>query len=97
MGVIEAEAMAVPVIVTNIPGPVDAMLKDETGLVVERKEVDGLKDAMEEMVSNPRKCIEMGQNGRRFVEDSFEQEKMFGFILEDRKKLISGMNRNKKY
>lgn len=42
MGVVEAEAMAVPVIVTNILGLIDAMLLEETGFVVEdRKRLMG--------------------------------------------------------
>ena len=36
MGVVEAEAMGVPVIVTSIPGPVDAMKENETGIVVKK-------------------------------------------------------------
>lgn len=37
MVVVEAEAMGVPVIVTDIPGPTDAMIPDETGLVVKKR------------------------------------------------------------
>jgi len=88
MGVIEASAMAVPVIVTNIPGPIDAMRVGKTGLVVEKKDVAGLKNAMEELFCNPEKGTTMGCNGRYFIENSFEQEALFGYILEDRKKLL---------
>ena len=35
MSVVEAEAMGVPVIVTDIPGPVNAMIDNVTGITIE--------------------------------------------------------------
>ena len=48
MSVIEAQAMGVPVIITDIPGPVDGIKKDETGLIVPKQNADALADAMGE-------------------------------------------------
>ena len=45
MGVIEAEAMGVPVIVSDIPGPVDAMIQNETGFVVKKGSIERLVNA----------------------------------------------------
>lgn len=53
MVVVEAEAMGVPVIVTDIPGPTDAMIPDETGLVVKKADVDSLVSAMEALAASP--------------------------------------------
>lgn len=87
-GVIEAEAMGVPVIVSNIPGPTDAMIKDETGLVVKKADVDTLKSAMLEIRNNEnmREC--MAEKAYIFARDNFEQKKLYSYILDDRKKLL---------
>ena len=41
--IIEAEAMGIPVIVSNIPGPQDTMVENETGYLVEAKNILDLK------------------------------------------------------
>ena len=87
-GVIEAEAMGLPVIITDIPGPTDAMLRDETGLVIPKKDTDALQAAMEQVLQEPERCVKFGRNGFRFATEKFEQKKLFGYILEDRKRLL---------
>ncbi len=89
MGVVEAEAMGVPVIVTNIPGPIDGMQKDSTGKVVPPKDVDALCTAMENLLNSPEQCKKYGENGAVFATQNFEQEEMFRRILEDRKLLMN--------
>lgn len=86
--VIEAEAMHVPVIVTDIPGPTNAMLRDETGLVVPKKDIPALQAAMERLAADPELCKQFGQAGFRFASEKFEQKTLFGYILEDRKRLL---------
>ena len=88
MTVIEAETMELPVIVTNIPGPTDGMIKDETGLVVEKKDADGLRAAMEEMIGSLEKRSAFAAKGREFAVGHFEQKTLFEKILEDRKRLL---------
>lgn len=87
-GVIEAEAMGLPVIVSNIPGPTDAMLKDETGLVVEKADVRSLKEAMEIIRDDGELYQSLASKSHSFAEENFEQGKLFEHILEDRKKLL---------
>lgn len=87
-GVIEAEAMGLPVIVSNIPGPTDAMLKDETGLVVEKADVKSLKVAMERIRTDRELYQSLASNTLAFAENNFEQGKLFEHILDDRKKLL---------
>lgn len=90
MGVVEAEAMGVPVIVTDIPGPIDAIKPNVTGKTVIKKDVESLYNAMNDIYSmseNERNA--MGQNGRAFVVENFEQEKLFELILDDRIRLMT--------
>ena len=86
--VIEAEAMGVPVIVTDIPGPTDAMVADKTGLVVRKADSEDLRRAMEFMQANPALRLEMGRNAYHFAKDNFEQQQLFAEILKDRKALL---------
>lgn len=86
--VIEAQAMGVPVIVSDIPGPTDAMSSGQTGLVVPVKDVVALQQAMETMASDRNKREEMGQAGYRFVRECFDQKKLCQAMLEDRRRLL---------
>ncbi len=88
MTVIEAETMGTPVIITNIPGPTDGMIKDKTGLVVEKKDAEGLRLAMIEMINSPEKRSEFSKNGREYAVGNFEQNALFEKILEDRIRLL---------
>lgn len=89
MGTIEAEAMGVPVIVTDIPGPIDAMKKDVTGLIVKKADVRSLKKAMIKLLENRDLCIEYGKNGVEFVTNNFEQQTFFNYIKMDREDLFN--------
>ena len=86
MTVVEAEAMAVPVIVTNIPGPVDGVVENVTGFVVEKKDVPALEAAMRRMAAADLGYY--GNNGVDLVRNGFEQKKLLSYILEDRKRLM---------
>ena len=88
MGVVEAEAMGVPVIVTDIPGPIDAMKQEETGLIVKKADVNSLYNSMLIMMRNDQLLKQYGEQGRKFAVDNFNQNTLFEKILEDRKKLL---------
>lgn len=88
MGVIEAEAMGVPVIVSNIPGPTDAMKKDLTGFIVEKENVDSLLDAMKKIRADSNRIKEFSKAAYDFAVNNFEQTKLFDYILKDRKYLL---------
>ena len=88
MGVVEAQAMGVPVIITDIPGPTDAIIFNKTGIVVPKQDASALQQAMELIYDNPTMRAEFGATAHRHICENFEQKKMFEFILEDRKKLL---------
>lgn len=88
MVVVEAEAMGVPVIVTDIPGPTDAMIPNETGLLVKKADVDSLVAAMRELANSTEKRQAFGIAAHKFATERFEQQKLFQAILQDRKRLL---------
>lgn len=88
MGVAEAEAMGVPVIVTDIPGPTDAMIDNETGIVVQKADVESLYNAMISIREDKVRYFAMAEKAHDFAVNNFEQKQLFNYILEDRKKLL---------
>ena len=86
--VVEAEAMGVPVIVSDIPGPTDAMRRDETGLVVRKADVETLRDAMLRLYDDAELRQRMGEAAYRFASEHFEQTQLAEHILQDRKRLL---------
>lgn len=87
--VVEAEAMGVPVIVSDIPGPTDAMRRDETGLVVKKADVDTLCDAMIRLYDDGALRQQFGEAAYRFASERFDQKKLAEHILQDRKRLLN--------
>ncbi len=87
--VVEAEAMGVPVIVTDIPGPTDAMIPEQTGLLAKKADVDTLYEAMVRMKTDRSKLEQMGQAAYKLAKGKFEQTQLLRYILEDRKGLMN--------
>jgi glycosyltransferase involved in cell wall biosynthesis len=87
-GVIEAEVMGVPVIVTDIPGPTNAMVPNVTGLVVPKQDVSALYESMMLLPAQADLCQSFGEAGFRFATEKFEQRALCHHILRDRKRLL---------
>lgn len=86
--VIEAEAMGIPVVVTDIPGPTNAMQDGVTGFVVPKGEVDPLVQKMDRLLNDLDLCKKLGINAFEFARDKFEQKELWGHVLIDRNQLI---------
>lgn len=84
--IIEAAVMGTPAIVSNIPGPIDAIEEGKTALTVIKKDKDSLLNAMRKI-----KCEEykdMGEKAHIFVKENFESNELNKKILERKKKLL---------
>lgn len=89
MVVVEAEAMGVPVIITDIPGPTDAMIPNVTGITVQKGDDDTLYRAMHILMGDQKLRLDMGANGRSFATERFDQRILLKELLLDREKLLS--------
>lgn len=85
--IIEAAAMGVPAIVSDIPGPTDAIERDKTALVVPVKDAGALAKAMKEIKS--RDYVTMGQNAVQYVREKFDSGMLCEKILERKQELLS--------
>lgn len=86
--VIEAEAMGLPVIVTDIPGPTEAMCNGSTGILVKKGNIETLQQAMKVLAENQELRQQYGKSAVLFVRDNFEQRQLFQKIEQDRKALV---------
>ena len=90
--VIEAGAMGLPAIVTNVPGQIDAIVPNITGLTCELKDVFTLKNAMQVFADNQHLIKTMSESAHAFVVESFEQKKLFEYLKQSRDEYIQGGN-----
>lgn len=86
--VIEAESMALPAIVSNVPGQIDAIVPNETGLDCVVKSALSLQKQMEKLFLDTELRKRLGANAQKFVEDNFEQKKLFEYLKKHRDELI---------
>ncbi|WP_240333116.1 glycosyltransferase [Salinibacter ruber] len=74
MSVLEAGASGIPVVVTRHSGLKDAVVENETGFLVEERDIRAMADRMLELASSPGKAREMGRRGRERVETYFTHD-----------------------
>lgn len=74
---VEAQACGVPVIISDIPGLMEATLPGQSSLVVKRKDAKQLADSILELYWNEDFRILLGKKGREYVEDIFSLETCF--------------------
>jgi glycosyltransferase involved in cell wall biosynthesis len=86
--VIEAAAMGLPAIVSNVPGQVDAIDVDKSGVLCEVKNAESLRDAMKKMIEDEEMRKEMSVYAVQYVQENYEQQKLFEKISEHRKILV---------
>lgn len=68
---LEAAAIGRPIITTNVPGCRDAIVENETGLLVPLKNAQALADAMRKLLDSEELCKTFGKNGRLLMEQEF--------------------------
>jgi len=71
---LEASATGLPVVATKVGGVPEVVIDGETGILVERGNVEELAQAILRLIQQPELRIEMGQAGRRLVEHKYRWE-----------------------
>lgn len=75
--VIEAQAMKVPAVVTNIRGCREVVTDGVTGLLVPPKDSEALAAALRCLLLHPAARLQMGEEARRRMEREFDEEQVF--------------------
>lgn len=86
--IIEAMAMAKPVVATNIRGCREEILDGETGFLVPVGDAKALADAILRLVENPELAAEMGKRGQERALKLYDEQQVLQRQLEVYKKLI---------
>lgn len=81
MVIVEAMAMALPVVVTRVGGIPEIVDSGKTGLLVDRANVDQLATALIELLSDPARARAMGLAGRQQVLNRFSWETVIQSLL----------------
>lgn len=85
-GIVPVEAMycCCPVIAVNSGGPLESVADGETGFLCEPT-ADAFSKAMERLIKEQQLCRDMGQAGRRRVQEKFSlqafSDQLYGYIV----------------
>ncbi|MCF6279254.1 MAG: glycosyltransferase family 4 protein [Flavobacteriaceae bacterium] len=82
ISLMEAAAMNVPAISTNITGCNEIIDDGYNGILIKSKSTVELKNAMNDLVTNKDKIKEMSKVSRQYVIDRYEQKKLWEKSLE---------------
>jgi len=74
--IIEAMAMSIPVVATNIRGCREEVIDGETGILVPPGDVGALASAILKLYRNPDLREKMGSNGRKKAEELYDERKV---------------------
>lgn len=85
--VIEAGAMGLPSIVTDINGSREIIVEGENGVIVPPRDAEALYRAMKEMAGDRRRVSAMAEKARPMVASRYEQ----GFVRENLKKFYRSL------
>lgn len=87
--VMQAGAMGVPSIVTDINGCNEIIEQNKNGVIIEPQNEQLLYIAMEDFLLHPEKVKDMAQNSRKMVADRFDQKIVWTALLDEYKTLLN--------
>ena len=70
--ILEASAMGIPVLTTAHTGSRDAIINEKTGLYIELS-AESISSTIEVLIKNPDLALKLGEQGRQYVCENFEQ------------------------
>jgi len=79
---LEAWANGKPVVAANAGGVPEVVTHDETGLLVEFGDVDGLAQALGRLIADPAVASRLGENGLALVEAGTTWDDRFARLLD---------------
>ena len=87
--VMEAGAMGLPSIVTDINGSREIIINGENGIIVPSKDADALYKAMKQIVQDSSARERMAANARPLIESRFEKSFVQGCLIEFYEEILS--------
>ena len=87
--VIEAAAMGLPTVGTQINGLVDAVENEVTGILVPAMNIDALYNALKELIENPSKRNMLAKNAKNRVKLFFNAQYVNKLVMSEYKYLLT--------
>lgn len=72
----EAQAVGLPVVATNVGSVDQAMIQDKSGYLIPPGNIEALVDRIQHLIDHPEKWHEMGRAGREFIEEYYDIRKL---------------------
>ena len=88
IAILEAMALGIPTISTNITAIPEAVKHCETGILVEPDDSDGLASAVLELKKERSLREKLSKNGRRFILENFDERKAARIAIENYEKSL---------
>jgi colanic acid/amylovoran biosynthesis glycosyltransferase len=79
----EAQAMELPVVVSDIGGAPEGLVDGETGILVPEKDIENIALSIRRLYEAPDMRIRMGQAGKKFVESRYGIQKSTQRLVEE--------------
>jgi glycosyltransferase involved in cell wall biosynthesis len=87
--VMEALACGLPVVATRVGGIPDIVEHDETGLLIDKGDVEGLATSLVTLLRDPHRCARMGQEAQAFARVHLDARKTASRLVELYDELIA--------
>jgi len=90
--VLEAGAMALPCIVTDINGSKEIVVNEQTGLIVPSHDSQALLKAIQQIATQPQQAYQMGQQARKRIAHRWEKGFVQQCLLDYYQKALCSIN-----
>lgn len=91
--VMQAGAMGLPCIVSDINGCNEIIIEGENGVIIPVKNVEAIKVAMFKMRNDVQWCQKLKQNSRKLIQQRYEQQVVWKELLGEYNRLISQLEK----
>lgn len=88
VSVLEAMAYQCGIVATNVGGIPQMIESEQTGLLIEPKDPEGLKSALQKLLSDPELCERLGENAGAKVQKEFSIEKSLQELIKIYQQLL---------
>jgi len=84
----EAQSSGPPIISTFVGGIPEGVIDGKSGFLVPEKNIDALAEKLEYLIGHPEIWLEMGECGRKYVEEKYDMKKLNKKLVEIYQNLI---------
>lgn len=96
IALLEAMALKLPSISTNVNAIPEAVINNETGLLIEAGNSDELADAVKKLLVDSELRTRLSENGRNYVIENFDERVCCEIVLKTYEKAIGDRNSGKR-